>query len=102
MRTPFGGVDAFHLVTDRVMRSRGLAGNHCLFVVALAGRLDLLHLNRRIERAVALAPELGRRLVATPLGPAWRDGPASPPPVRVRGIRNADIDAALEALVDER
>jgi len=99
---PLGGVDAFHLVNDRVMRSRGLAGNHCLFVVELDGRLDVQRLNRRIERAVALAPELSRRLVRTPAGPAWVDNPAPPPTVRVRGVTTDGVETALEALVDER
>lgn len=102
MRTPLGGVDAFHLVNDRVMRARGLAGNHCLFAVWLDGRLDVSRLVRRLERAVALLPELRRRLVRAPSGPAWEDAPASPIPLRVRAVAAADIDAALERLVDER
>lgn len=102
MRTPLGGVDAFHLVNDRVMRARGLAGNHCLFVVAVGGRLDVQRVIRRLERAVALLPELRRRLVRTPSGPAWQEAAAPSPTVRVRGIAAADLDSTLEALVDER
>ncbi len=102
MRIPLGGVDAFHLVNDRVMRARGLAGNHCLFVVAVDGRLDVQSLVRRLERAVALLPELRRRLVATPAGPAWQETAAPPVSLRVRAIAAADLDATLEALVDER
>lgn len=102
MRIPLGGVDAFHLVNDRVMRARGLAGNHCLFTVAVDGRLDVQSLVRRLERAVALLPELRRRLVATPAGPAWQETAAPPVSLRVRTIAAADLDATLEALVDER
>lgn len=102
MRIPLGGVDAFHLVNDRVMRARGLAGNHCLFTVAVDGRLDVQSLVRRLERAVALLPELRRRLVATPAGPAWQETSARPVDLRVRTIAAADLDATLEALVDER
>lgn len=102
MRTPLGGVDAFHLVNDRVLLARGLPGNHCLFVVWLDGRADVRRLDRRLERAVALLPELRRRLVRTPLGPVWQDAPAPPATVRVRGVADADLPAALEQLVDER
>lgn len=102
MRIPLGGVDAFHLVNDRVMRARGLAGNHCLFVVAVDGRLDVQRLVHRLERAVALLPELRRRLVATPAGPAWQETAAPPVSLRVRTIAAADLDATLEALVDQR
>lgn len=102
MRVPLGGVDTFHLVNDRVMRARGLAGNHCLFVAAVDGRLDVQRLARRLERAVTLLPELRRRLVRTPAGPVWQKAAPPSPEIRVRGIAAADLDATLEALVDER
>jgi diacylglycerol O-acyltransferase len=101
MPTPLGGVDAFHLVNDRVMRARGLASNHCLFAVEVAGRLDVQRVIRRVERAVALLPELRRRLGRTPLGPVWREAAARPVDVRVRGIDETGLPAALDDLLGE-
>lgn len=102
MKTLLGGVDAFHLVNDRVMRARGLAGNHCLFAATVEGHLDVQALTRRIERAAALLPELRRRLVRTPAGPAWIDTNAPAPPLRVRTVAARDIDMELELLADAR
>lgn len=101
MRTPLGGVDAFHLVTDRVMRSRGLAGNFCAFVVAVEGRLDLAGLGRRIERAAALLPELRRRLAWSARGPVWIDSDAAPPGIRVRSGSDETLDSEVGRLLDE-
>lgn len=100
MRIPLGGVDAFHLVTDRVMRGRGLAGNHTVFAVEVAGRLDLKELHRRLARAVEVLPELRRRLVRTPAGPAWAEGSGPAPELRVRSVAAEGLDAALAELVD--
>lgn len=101
MKTPLGGVDAFHLVTDRVMRRQGLAGNHCVFAVELGGRLDPRRLERRLERANSLLPELRRRIARTLTGPAWVETNAPAPPLRVRHI-SSDIDSEVAALVDDR
>jgi diacylglycerol O-acyltransferase / wax synthase len=101
MKIPLGGVDAFHLVTDRVMRRRGLAGNHCLFAVEVDGRLDPKRLERRIERATSLLPELRRRIARTLAGPAWIDTNAPAPPLRVRAA-TSEIDREVAALVDDR
>lgn len=84
------------------MRSRGLAGNHCLFVVAVEGRLDVSALLHRIERATTLLPELRRELVLSPAGPYWREAPSPRAELRVRSIDDADLGSTLEALVDQR
>ena len=104
MRTPLGGVDAFHLVNDRVMRARGLAGNHCLFAVAVDDHVAVQDPTRRLDLSIALLPELRRRLVRTPAGPAWLDaGPTfRAPAVRVRAVATPEIEATLQALVDDR
>ncbi len=101
-RTPLGGVDAFHLVNDRVMLRRGLAGNHCVFAVTVAGHLDVRALIHRVHSANALLPELRRRLVQSPFGPAWVETNAPAPALRVRGVETNEAEAALFALVDER
>jgi hypothetical protein len=80
-----GGIDVFHLMHDRDMRARGLAGNHCAFVAELEGRLDPAQLSSRLARAVRLVPELRWRLAGR-LGalPRWVVDPDRPlPPVRV-------------------
>ncbi len=102
MKTPLGGVDAFHLVTHRVMRSHGLAGNFCTFAIAVEGRLDLLALGRRLQRAAALLPELRRRLGASPAGPVWIDTDAPPPSIQVRSVTADRMDAEVAALLDDR
>lgn len=102
MKTPLGGVDAFHLVTDRVMRARGLAGNFCTFVIAVEGRLDLSALGRRLERAAALLPELRRRLGWSPTGPVWIDTNDPPPSIEVRSVSANRMDAEVAALLDDR
>src|SRR5262245_47732473 len=86
-----GGIDVFHLMHDRDMRARGLAGNHCAFVVELGGRLDPARLSSRLARAVELVPELGFRLAVRPAElPRWVVDPGRPlPSVRV-------LDAPLE------
>src|SRR5207244_4489536 len=69
-----GSIDVFHLMNDRAMRARGLSGNHCLFVVELAGRLDPTNLGLRLNRAVAALPELRFRLddsLLRGLRPRW-------------------------------
>jgi hypothetical protein len=102
MRTPLGGVDVFHLVTDRVMRSAGLPGNHSLFCAAVDGRLDVGRLVRRVERAAKLVPELRWRLARSPAGPVWVDSDAKAPELRVRATKNDEIEASLARLLDER
>jgi hypothetical protein len=84
------------------MRARGHAGNHCLFAATVEGHLDVQDLTRRLDRAAALLPELRRRLVRTPAGPAWLDTDAPAPPLRVRTVAARDLDAALEQLADDR
>lgn len=67
-----GGIDFFHLMNDRAMRSRGQAGNHCLYVLELDGRLDVGRLAARLERATRVLPELRFRLDNSVLGRAGR------------------------------
>ncbi|WP_438023491.1 hypothetical protein [Sorangium sp. So ce233] len=67
-----GGIDFFHLMNDRAMRSRGQAGNHCLYVLELDGRLDMVRLAARLERATRVLPELRFRLDNSVLGRAGR------------------------------
>lgn len=112
-----GGIDVFHLMNDRAMRSRGLAGNHCLFVVELDGRLDPARLAARLDRAVQAVPELRFRLDTSLLGgvrPRWvidpgrspRRSPSwSPPRISLHEVpdergRAAQIEALLTARVD--
>ncbi|MBK8253498.1 MAG: hypothetical protein IPK82_12630 [Polyangiaceae bacterium] len=102
MRTPLGGVDVFHLVNDRVMRARGVAGNHCLFAVAAEGHIPVRSLTRRLEHAAEVLPELRSRLVRTPVGPAWEAGSPFNVDLRVRSVDEADLDQTLENLVDQR
>ena len=102
-----GGIDVFHLMNDRAMRARGLAGNHCLFVVELAGRLDLARLQARLDRAVAAVPELRWRLDAGPLGvgrPRWVVDPVrGAPTASLREVSgDAELAARIEALLAVR
>ena len=102
-----GGIDVFHLMNDRAMRSRGQAGNHCLFVVELEGRLDLGRLAARIDRAVRALPELRWRIDQGPLGvarPRWvvdpRRGAPAPSLREVSG--DAELAARIEGLLAAR
>lgn len=102
-----GGIDVFHLMNDRAMRARGLAGNHCLFVVELAGRLDLGRLQARLDRAVRAVPELRWRLDAGPLGlgrPRWVVDPGrGAPAASLRDVSgDAELAARIEALLAAR
>src|SRR5437773_8712458 len=91
-----GGVDFFHLIRDREMRERGLAGNHCAFVIDVEGRVDERALDRRIARVAADMPELRARL-KNGFPPRWVEGDAVPE-VRVRD--GAPIGDLLEDRVD--
>ncbi|MEZ4297722.1 MAG: hypothetical protein R3B70_22385 [Polyangiaceae bacterium] len=102
MRTLLGGVDAFHLVNDRVMIRRGIPGNHCIFAVTVEGRIDVPALTRRLEIAVARLPELRSRLVWTFSGPAWEEAPPPPTEIHVRPVPAGGMDTALAQLVDHR
>lgn len=103
-----GGIDFFHLMNDRAMRSRGQAGNHCLFVLELDGRLDMARLAARLERATRDVPELRFRLDDSVLGrvgrPRWvvdhhRRAPAARL-IEVSGER--ERAARIEALLADR
>jgi hypothetical protein len=105
-----GGLDVFHLMNDRDMRARGLVGNHCVYVVELAGKLDPARLQRRLDNAVRMMGELRFRLgVRFPFHATWRvDERARAPIVGVRplGARSAfapssDRGAALSAVEDQ-
>jgi hypothetical protein len=102
-----GGIDVFHLMNDRAMRSRGLPGNHCLFVVELDGRLDPGRLVVRLERAVRAMPELRYRLDAGPLGlgrPRWVVDPRRAAPLAaVREVSgDEELAARIQALLTAR
>jgi iron complex transport system substrate-binding protein len=74
-------------MNDRAMRARGLAGNHCLFVVELADRLDLGRLQARLDRVaetVAGHPR-PRTLLLEWLDPPFAPGHWVPEMVRVAG-----------------
>src|SRR4051812_44128891 len=90
-----GGVDVFHLVNDRHMRSRGLAGNHCAYVLELDGRLDIGRLQARLENAVRAVPELSWRLAGGfPFRPRWvARRERSVPPVGFHQVESADVPA---------
>lgn len=114
MRAPvdLGGLDVFHLMNDRDMRARGLAGNHCVYLVELAGKLDPARLQRRLDRAVRVLDELRSRLEgAFPFRARWHvDKSARAPTVGVRqldgrspfarpgGARGAGLSAVEEQL----
>lgn len=94
---PLGGIDVFHLMEDREMRSRGLAGNLCVYHLELDGRLDPGGLGRRVRRAVELVPELGWRLargLAPP--PRWTSGGVLAPAVRVQEVGSEPLAALVE------
>src|SRR5262249_11282418 len=97
-----GGVDVFHLVRDREMRARGLAGNHCAYVLELEGHVDASAVDRRLARAVELVPELGARL-RNGFPPRWVTGSAAPPRALVHADDGslASIEARLAARLDE-
>ncbi|XXX74044.1 wax ester/triacylglycerol synthase domain-containing protein [Sorangium sp. So ce134] len=103
-----GGIDHFHLMNDRAMRSRGQAGNHCLFVLELDGRLDLGRLAARLERATRALPELRFRLDDSVLGRAGRprwvvDHHRRAPEPRLHEVAGERERAArIEALLAER
>jgi diacylglycerol O-acyltransferase / wax synthase len=99
-----GGVDVFHLMTDRAMRSRGLPGNHCAYVLALGGRLDVDLLARRVERACRDLDELRFRL-ETPLAgaPRWRvAAPAGAPAIEVHALGERSLLGHVEELLARR
>jgi hypothetical protein len=100
-----GGIDVFHLANDRAMRSRGLAGNHCAFVIEVEGRLDREALEARLAHAVKAVPELSWRLESPLLGrPRWAPDPTRPPPaVGLHTIaRPEDLLTQIEALLAQR
>ncbi|KYF88948.1 hypothetical protein BE20_21545 [Sorangium cellulosum] len=103
-----GGIDHFHLMNDRAMRARGQAGNHCLFVLELDGRLDLGRLAARLERATRALPELRFRLDNSVLGrvgrPRWVvDHHRRAPEPRLHEVAGERERAArIEALLAER
>ncbi|AKT38388.1 uncharacterized protein CMC5_025340 [Chondromyces crocatus] len=101
MNTPvlLGGIDVFHLMNDRAMRGRGLSGNDCLFVVELGGRLDPDQLQRRLDRAVEVVPELRWRLdVPLFARPRWAYEPQRAAP-RVR-VHDVDTEAERHVLLE--
>ncbi|MCK6592983.1 MAG: hypothetical protein L6Q76_35970, partial [Polyangiaceae bacterium] len=101
-----GGVGIFHLVNDRAMRARGLAGNHCVFVLELAGKLDPARLDVRLARAVSDLPELRFRLKSgfPPLlnPPSWVIDAGRPPPRADILTAGRDESAAVEARIEAR
>jgi hypothetical protein len=99
-----GGIDVFHLMNDRAMRARGLAGNHCAFVLDLGARLDPARLDARLARAVALVPELRFRLAGTfPRRPRWVvDERAAAPRAGVHDARHRALLEVVEDLLHER
>ncbi|WP_437574663.1 wax ester/triacylglycerol synthase domain-containing protein [Sorangium sp. So ce887] len=103
-----GGIDHFHLMNDRAMRSRGQAGNHCLFVLELDGRLDLGRLAARLDRATRALPELRFRLDNSVLGrvgrPRWVvDHHRRAPEPRLHEVAGERERAArIEALLADR
>ncbi|WP_437314463.1 wax ester/triacylglycerol synthase domain-containing protein [Sorangium sp. So ce385] len=103
-----GGIDHFHLMNDRAMRARGQAGNHCLYVLELDGRLDLGRLAARLERATRALPELRFRLDNSVLGrvgrPRWVvDHHRRAPEPRLHEVAGERERAArIEALLAER
>ncbi len=103
-----GGIDHFHLMNDRAMRSRGQAGNQCLFVLELDGRLDLGRLAARLDRATRALPELRFRLDNSVLGrvgrPRWVvDHHRRAPEPRLHEVAGERERAArIEALLADR
>jgi hypothetical protein len=100
-----GGVGIFHLVNDRAMRARGLAGNHCVFVLELAGKLDPARLDVRLARAVSDLPELRFRLKSgfPPfIAPSWVIDAGRPPPRAEILNAGSDGSAAVEARLNTR
>ncbi len=102
---PLGAIDIFHLVNDREMRRRGLAGNHCAIVVEVEGRLDIARLGARLDRARALLPELRFRLRGGfPSSPKWV--PVASDDTSILAVHAAGSEpvrhAILEGLVAQR
>lgn len=102
-----GGVGIFHLMNDRAMRERGLAGNHCVFVLELAGRLDPARLDVRLARAVSDLPELRFRLKSGPLRdllkpPEWTIDAGRPPPRADLLTASRDESSIIEARLSAR
>ncbi len=102
-----GGIDVFHLMNDRVMRSRGQAGNHCFFVAHLEGRLELGRLQARLDRAARAVPELRWRLDHGPLGagrPRWVvDARRGAPAASLHEVSgDAELAARIEGLLTAR
>lgn len=99
-----GGVGVFHLMNDRLMRSRGLAGNHCLLVLELERHIDLPKLDIRLERAVSAVPELRFRLDQRLLGrPSWVIDHGRPAPsLELRDARPgmAGLEDSLRSRLD--
>lgn len=92
-------------MNDRLMRSRGLAGNHCIFVLELDGRVDVAKLDVRLERAVSAVPELRFRLQHSLLGrPSWViDHGRAAPSVEVRELCHGEpLTPALEDRLSAR
>lgn len=97
-----GGIGVFHWMNDRTMRSRGLSGNHCLYVLELDRRLDIASLNARLDRAVRAVPELCFRLdVGLGRPPRWRIDPRRPAP-QVTLHEATPLPAAVDSLLAER
>ena len=101
-----GGVGVFHLVNDRVMRARGLAGNHSVFALELDGKLDPARLDVRLARAVSDLPELRFRLKTgfPPLlkPPSWVIDAGRPPPRAETLPAGSDASAVVEARLSAR
>jgi hypothetical protein len=96
-----GGVDVFHLMNDREMCARGLAGNHCLYVAELDGHLEVPALERRLAAAVHAVPELRWQLsTSVPGRPRWVLSPSAAPAVTTH--EGVDPRQAIERLLDQR
>jgi len=100
-----GGIDVFHLVNDRHMRSVGLPGNHCAFVADLGGHVDIDVVRRRVSRAVEVFPELSVRLRRSlRKGPLWARAPYAPRPAVSLTLLDATapLMASVEGLLSRR
>jgi hypothetical protein len=93
-------------MNDRAMRARGLAGNHCVFVLELDGKLDPARLDVRLARAASDLPELKFRLKTgfPPLlkPPTWVIDAGRPPPRADVLTAGRDETAAVEARLSAR
>lgn len=100
-----GGIDVFHLVNDRHMRSVGLPGNHCAFVADLGGQVDFDLVRRRVSRSVEVFPELAVRLRRSwRRGPLWARAPYAPRPTVSLTLLDATapLMASVEGLLSRR